>query len=307
MTDFVDRAVQERRLGLALHYRFLQAAVFGLAARRTFEFGAGGSTRVFAEALPPDGVHVSVSGESRDAVSAASGVAAGWPGWVHHHGLSEAHRDLVTDDLDLVLHDGSHAADVVAADVEWVWPRVKRFGLLLVHDTQHSYVGAGVREGLRRGLDAAGARFTATTLPWGFGLTVVRRESGGPASVAPAVAKSSSPHSTELSEFWLSREDCLQGGMLRRRVAPLAPTLLNVRRLVDGRTDGPVELPDDVVRALDLRGSGGTMLWRERGSPHAQGNGLSCLGGGFMVRWEDLAEALGQCEVARDGARGEKG
>lgn len=199
MTDFITQALIERRTGLSLHYPLLHAAVLGLAARRTLEFGAGGSTRVFIEALPKKGIHTSISTETAEQVTESSGAFPG-PYWIHLHGCSDAYRDFDPGPLDLVLHDGSHAADVVSADIAWAWPHLRQFGLLLVHDTQHSYCGAEMRTGLQRGL--RGARFSATTLPYGFGLTIIRREEGGPLAVAPGVAKADSAHTTEPCVLW---------------------------------------------------------------------------------------------------------
>lgn len=211
MTDFIVKALAERTLGMALHYPFLHAAVLGLNATRTLEFGAGGSTRVFLDALPADGEHASLSTEAADQIRGRYGVVSAGATWIHCRGKSEEYRSHNLGPLDLILHDGSHAADVVAADIAWAWPYLKRYGLLLVHDTQHSYCGAEVREGVRRGLAAAGANWTTigrndlpepaadysmTTLPYGFGLTIIRRERGGPGEVVPAVAKATSGHGT---------------------------------------------------------------------------------------------------------------
>lgn len=201
MTDYITKALSERPTGLSFHYPLLHAAVIGMNAQRTLEFGAGGSTRVIALALPEGGHHTSISMETQEEVTERSGLFPG-PYWTHYRGRSEDHRLLDAGPFDLILHDGSHAADVVAADIAWAWPRLKRFGLLLVHDSQHSYCGAEVREGIRRGLLEAEARFSAATLPYGFGLTILRRELGGPKSVVPAVAKMGSPHGTELVELW---------------------------------------------------------------------------------------------------------
>ena len=214
MTDFIAEAIAERKLGLALHYPLLHAALIGLDAKSTLEFGAGGSTRVFLEALPCDATHYSISTETGQEIAARHGFRGArgmlpsavdglaWrPMWFHLHGLSEKHREVVMPWFDLILHDGSHAADVVADDIAWAWPHLRPFGLLMVHDTQHSYVGVEMREGVRRGLEKAGARFTVTTLPYGFGLTIIRREEDGPDAVTPAQAKVSSPHATEPMEF----------------------------------------------------------------------------------------------------------
>ncbi|MEK7705630.1 MAG: class I SAM-dependent methyltransferase [Myxococcota bacterium] len=199
MTEFIRQAVAERRLGLALHYPLLHAAVVGMNAHDTFEFGAGGSTRVILDALPSvRSYHWSVSTETECSIRARYGICPN-AGWSHKQSTSETARAMLNghDDLrfDIALHDGSHAADVVAADIAWMWPRLKHFGLLLVHDTQHSYCGAEVRSGVIAGLRTARAIYTATTLPFGFGLTVVRREDGD-TDVVPAPTKMGSAHST---------------------------------------------------------------------------------------------------------------
>lgn len=203
MTPFLQMSFAERQLGCALHYPLLHSAIVGLAAKRTLEFGAGGSTRVFLEALAPGSAHLSFSTETRAQLETRHGISTELPvEWLHFHGQSEMNRWGGVGDLDLILHDGSHAANVVASDIAWSWPRLKTFGLLLVHDVQHSYCGAEVREGVRQGLAAARACYTATTLPYGFGLTVIRREDAGCAGmVKPAQAKVGSAHMTELVEF----------------------------------------------------------------------------------------------------------
>lgn len=215
MTDFILQAIRERKLGLALHYPLIHAAVIGLDAKRTFEFGAGGSTRVFVDALRElhrrdekvPRQHGSVSTQSQDELRQRYSIDDDTPDlvyWFHATGLSQ---DVLNPSIyavqsevyDLVLHDGSHAADVVAADIAWVWPRIKRGGLLLVHDTQHSYCGEEVRRGILRALGLA-EELHAVTLPYGFGLTIIRKESGEVA-VEPAPAKIGGEHTTELVAF----------------------------------------------------------------------------------------------------------
>lgn len=137
MTEFITKALIDRPTGLSLHYPFLHAAVVGLNARRTLEFGAGGSTRVFLDALPERAVHLSISMETMEGLRLRYGISSRQAFWAHTCGKSEDNRQEASD-LDIVLHDGSHAADVVAADIAWVWPHLNRFGLLLVHDSQHS-------------------------------------------------------------------------------------------------------------------------------------------------------------------------
>lgn len=197
-------------LGLAPHYLSVWSAVVGLEASRTFEFGAGGSTAVILDALrhtPGPAVHRSVSTESADGIARRFEIAAGVP-WGHRHGRSaELYWERPPEEpFDFVLHDGSHAADTVEADLRWALPHLRRWGLCFVHDSQHSYVGAEVRRALGNILrdpphDLIGGgvlTLSHTTLTYGFGLTVIRRESLWPGvdPVAPKRVKVGSLHKT---------------------------------------------------------------------------------------------------------------
>lgn len=215
MTEFIQRGIAERKLGLALHYPLIHAAVVGMAAKRTFEFGAGGSTRVFLDAHAISTKkdehslldHYSCSTESRPEIHERyqmdddGGRRLMLGRWHHCKGESRLLWGTTwgADDLDIVLHDGSHTADVVAADVAWVWPKIRPFGLLLVHDTQHSHCGQEVRSGVRTALSLVEASFSETTLPYGFGLTIVRKEGGQGEGVRPIRPKIDGEHDNLLA------------------------------------------------------------------------------------------------------------
>lgn len=206
--------------GMALHYAFLFSAVYGMEAEAVFEFGAGWSTRAILEALfwvgrtregSPSRL-ITCSTDTKNTVikkaSLSDGVSIGeyslplWEndGWEHLQSLSEdlpkAFLDpiLMRQRFDLVLHDGSHTPEVVEADLSFILPRVKQYGLVLVHDTQHSGVGEGMRgavAAILRDFDC-----TATTLPYGYGLTILRVEAAGPPPVSPQRKKVTSAATT---------------------------------------------------------------------------------------------------------------
>jgi predicted O-methyltransferase YrrM len=191
------------RRGLDTHYPFLYNAVLGLEAKKVFEFGAGKSTFVLLAALQrTGGVLRSISTET-----VAQIVDAVWNGapplqpwaWVHTTGRTQDQTFLagLGDVYDLVVHDGSHAARVVRKDLRRIMAHVNQYGLILIHDTQHSYVGGEMREAVREGLrDTA---HTRVTLPYGFGLTIVRVEGNAHlGTVQIARQKQGSPHRTEL-------------------------------------------------------------------------------------------------------------
>lgn len=185
-------------LGLAPHYLVLWAVVVGLEAVNVLEFGAGGSTFIVGEALAALGARrrlLSCSMEPPLDIVRRYGPMPPGVVWEHRRGLSSALA--LTDDghFDLILHDGAHAADVVEADLRLALPHLRRFGLVLVHDTQHSYVGGEMRDALRALHTAPPCALSSTTFPYGFGLTILRREDGDD-PIHPTRGKVGSSHST---------------------------------------------------------------------------------------------------------------
>src|SRR5262249_5864162 len=118
MTDFIVKALQDKTLGLSLHFPFIHASVTGLEAQKTLEFG-GQATRVFIEALSPhNGKHWSISDVKKDAVD--------------------------NGPFDIILHNGSSDTNTMTKDIEWAFKRLRTFGLLLVHNIHHLDLGEKV-------------------------------------------------------------------------------------------------------------------------------------------------------------------
>jgi predicted O-methyltransferase YrrM len=198
---YLTADAEQFRTGLSPHYPILWALVRGLEAENTFEFGAGDSTRVFLDAAAATGGrHHSCSMEAKGAV--LGGALATRPEWAwHHHGLSsEALKRLPAElGFDLVLHDGSHSEEIVREDLIAILPRIRRHGLLCIHDTLHSGCGAGMRAGVRAALKERGLH--PLTLPFGFGLTLVRVDESAQAPIRIRRSKRGSEHRTELGDF----------------------------------------------------------------------------------------------------------
>lgn len=195
--SYIFREMTDNRIGLAPHYLFLYSAVVGLEAKSVFEFGAGMSTRVILDALRETGGELwSCSTEEQFVIVMRSRINH-YPKWRHRAVLSNvAIKEVQNEVFDLVLHDGSHAGDVVEADLRAILPRVRQYGLVLVHDTQHSYVGAEMRKAVSvilRDFDVS-----HVTLPYGFGLTVLRTEAPWHPPVTITRSKIGSSHKTAL-------------------------------------------------------------------------------------------------------------
>ena len=165
----------ELKGGFQLHYHFLYEVVFGLETKRALELGTGRSTRVILDALESTGGHLTTCAPRFDFEKLLAGYQDN-PQWRYIEALSDDGLPLLTDEdiFDFVLHDGSHFQAEVTRDLKAIVPRMRQFGIILVHDTQHHKLGQGMAAAVTDGL--SGVKHSHTTLPYGFGLTIIRIE-----------------------------------------------------------------------------------------------------------------------------------
>lgn len=171
----VEKQTIDLRTGLSPHYPFLFNVIWGMNAKEVFEFGCGGSSIVICEALKYTGGHV-IGCYTGDAFEKIKDNIPDYKGTYYN---LNSHKTLdLMDTLpfvwDVVLHDGSHTYSIVKEDIRRIVPMMKQFSLLLVHDTEHEHCGDDMRRALLEGLE--GIQYSMTTLPYGFGLTIVRIE-----------------------------------------------------------------------------------------------------------------------------------
>lgn len=160
--------------GASLHYLSLYSFALGLESKEVLEFGAGGSTLAFLSALSKtDGRLTSVDSRPIHEIFTSPCPEIG-PAWNFVQSDSRQFAPPSETLYDLVLHDGSHEQEIVSADLTNVIPRIRQYGLLLVHDTQHEKLGQQVSTGLMKAIGSTPV--SVTTLPYGYGLTVVRIE-----------------------------------------------------------------------------------------------------------------------------------
>jgi|688.fasta_scaffold369346_1 predicted O-methyltransferase YrrM len=184
--DEIHAAVLAPESSLNKHYWTLFSMALGVHAQSVFEFGAGGSSAVLLTALELTGGRLT----SCDTEPLAS-LAARLPAigriqassrWTYCQGRSQAvlaDRN-VPPAFDLALHDGSHERAEVADDVAEILPRLKQFGLLLVHDVEQFELGEVMRSAVMEGIVRAGLRVSMTSLPYSDGLAIIRMESERP-------------------------------------------------------------------------------------------------------------------------------
>lgn len=164
--------------GFTLHYMTLYSIICGMEAKNVFEFGCGYSSKVLLEALSHTGGKL-ITNEMRDIKNTGNDPAlldTFKDRWTYLQKRSdEALRDDIKGEkFDVVLHDGAHEPQIVMKDIRKIVKHMKQDALLLVHDTNHKafpYLPWAVRLGLFP------YRYELCTLPYGYGLAIIRLKS----------------------------------------------------------------------------------------------------------------------------------
>lgn len=164
--------------GFTLHYLMLYAVVYGMEAKQVFEFGCGYSSRVLLAALRKTGGSL-ITNEVRSLTETGNDTALlenNKDIWTYLEKTSDEAlgSDISGKTFDVVLHDGAHEAPIVMRDIRKIVKHMKQDALLLVHDTNHHsfpYLPWAVRLGLFP------YRYERVTVPYGYGLTIIRLKS----------------------------------------------------------------------------------------------------------------------------------
>jgi hypothetical protein len=164
------------------HLLTIYSAAIGLRAQRVGEVGIGSTTRTLRAAMQETGGRLfSCDG---DAKRFSDLPAQQDEHWSLELCRSEEYLRRLDPPLDLFMHDGAHDYHQVRLDLELILPKMRTFGLVLMHDTQQSELGpdllAAVRDGTKRHL------VSWTTLPFNAGLGILRIEGGGQPAVTPS-------------------------------------------------------------------------------------------------------------------------
>jgi len=178
MMDEIIKRHHGSKSGFSRHYLTLYSLVLGLEAKKVFEFGSGFSSKAILEALKHTGGKlittdlrsISETGNSTEDLSKN-------PNWEYIQGNSLTTLKKLPDvGFDLVLHDGSHEWRVVLRDLRLVIPRMKKNGIILIHDTFHKTKNFRLALAVR--LAFLFVPHESITLPYGYGLTIIRLKRG---------------------------------------------------------------------------------------------------------------------------------
>lgn len=157
--------------GFKKHYLTLYSIVLGMDAKKVLELGSGVSSPVILEALQKTGGTLTTC-DPRDmeGIGLDDNFRESHKNWEYIQDYSQNVIDKLEGPFDIVLHDGSHEGKVLFKDLRKIIPKVKKGGIILVHDTNHPKLKNIL---LATRLAFLGHRHKKLTLPYGFGLTII--------------------------------------------------------------------------------------------------------------------------------------
>lgn len=156
------------------HLLTIYSIAIGVNARRILDIGIGTTTKALRLAAQTTGG--SVFSCDADAKRFQYALEQQTDTWKLSLESSDTFLKTINEPVDFVMHDGSHSYEQVKIDLELIFPLVKKFGVICVHDTQQAECGLELMDAVRTA--ETDRKFSATTLPYNCGLTIIRMEDG---------------------------------------------------------------------------------------------------------------------------------
>jgi hypothetical protein len=180
------------------HLLILYSLVIGLKAKVIAEIGLGQTTGALRAAAAVTGATVHTCDFDKRRYEHL--LAEQDDAWRLYLEPSTAFISKVPEPIDLVLHDGAHDYHNVKRDLELLIPKMRKFGIICVHDTQGTEL---YREMLTAVKDAVtGRSVSVTNLPFSCGLAIIRVESSRHPPIVPSTGSlPDGRDDTQLAEF----------------------------------------------------------------------------------------------------------
>lgn len=168
--------------GTSKHLLILYSLVIGLRAKVVVELGLGQSTGALRAAGDEIGATLYTCDFDRRRFEPI--LAEQDERWKLYLEPSSSFLAKVPEPIDLVMHDGAHDYVNVRRDLETILPKMRKFGIICLHDTQQFELASAMLAAIS---DAtAASAVSITNLPFNAGLAIIRVESSPHPPISPA-------------------------------------------------------------------------------------------------------------------------
>jgi len=187
-------------LGFARHLLTIYVLSVGIHAQCMVDLGIGSTTRALRLAAKETG-GVVLSCDV-DANRFSELIPQQDSSWRLFLGPSEKFISMIDEPIDLVCHDAAHDYYQVKLDLSLLLRKMRKYGLICIHDTQQPDLSGEMLAAIRASLE--GHKFSLVTIPFNCGLTIIRVEEGLLPEIQPLGSKlPDGRFDTSLREFSL--------------------------------------------------------------------------------------------------------
>jgi hypothetical protein len=171
----------QKSASFSKHLLIIYSLAIGLNAKKIIDLGIGSTTRVLRMAVKETkGIVWSCDCDAQRYSTLLASQDAQWKLFLQP---SEIFLKNIQPPIDFVVHDAAHDYFQVKLDLELILPKMKRFGIICVHDSQQPYLGHDILSAIR---DAThNWKVSITTIPFNAGLSIIRLEEGGSQDIIP--------------------------------------------------------------------------------------------------------------------------
>lgn len=154
------------------HLPVIYSLAAGLNAKRALDLGIGSTTRTLRAAMAQTGGKIHSCDIDRARFEPL--LSESYPDWEIHLCDSETFLRRMEPPFDFCMHDAAHDYAQTKADLSLIFPMMRQFALVCVHDTQHEECGREMTAALHEA--ARDYKVSYTHLPYCYGLTILRME-----------------------------------------------------------------------------------------------------------------------------------
>ena len=154
------------------HLLIIYSLVIGVNAQRIVDLGIGHTTKTLRAAALRTGGKVFSCDIDRQRYLGL--LTEETPEWSLQLCSSTEFLKNMAAPLDFVLHDAAHDYGQVKKDLELIFPMMREFGLVCIHDTQHNLLGKEMVLAIKDSIK--NVKISFVNLPFQYGLTILRIE-----------------------------------------------------------------------------------------------------------------------------------
>lgn len=171
----------DKTSGSSLHLLVLYSLVIGLNAKIILELGLGQTTGVLRAAAAQTEATVHTCDENQRRFEHL--LEEQDDRWRLYLESSRSFLKKVPEPVDLAMHDGAHDYQTVRRDLEQIIPKMRKFGIICVHDTQQTHLYRHMLAAIQDAVKSFSV--SVTNLPYGAGLAIIRVESSPHPPILP--------------------------------------------------------------------------------------------------------------------------